>query len=340
MSWFSYPSIDFFVPEFKKRDSYKIAIFDLDGTLITRSNGRNPKFSIKENDGWEYLGDIPGEFRDLNKKKWNIVIVTNQLKFNDFVFNQIESVRSDLEEKLGWSPWIFISKSKDVFRKPELGSFELLTWLLDSKDLDVKEFLSLEEKINHDLKIKKVIVSGDAIGKDDPYPPYKWGSADWDFYLNISDKIKPIPVEFIKPIDIFNSNISDVLLEVKKIDVIIMMGMQGSGKTSFSGHLVKTHKILEKDILKNKLKKEAINFLKENKKIVIDKTNPTVQDRKEWIDLSEEYGKSWVIVWMIKSGHSFNEEREKKISSIALNIYTSKFEEPNDEELENLYKVY
>lgn len=334
MSWNNYESVEYYIPIYKKRKNYKFAIFDLDGTLITRSNARNPKYPLKEDDKWEYLGDIIEKFRDLRENKWTIVIVTNQSRFNQIVFNQIESVRKDVEEKLGWSPFIFISKMKDRYRKPDIGTINLLFNFLNITNFNEKiknQNLELIKKINIETKnkesfLKDAFVCGDAIGKEDPYPPYQWSNIDLKFAENLG-------FDFIRPIDFFQSNKKEIMEKVKDFQMIIMIGNQGSGKSTFAKKLAKKYDfiVLEKDVLKTKIKKSVLENIKIGNKIIIDGTHSSQKSRDEWIEISKEYGLKYAFVWIIRQGISFNEQRETKIPDIALNIYTKNFEEPDNQ---------
>ena len=515
MSWKTFKTVKYFIPSYIKDNlettsSYKLALFDLDQTLINRSNSRNPIYNLKEGDEWVYLGEVIEKFEELKDEGWTIIIVTNQSSYNDIVFNYIDSFRQNILETLEWEPLIFISmaksKTSDEYRKPEIGIIKMIYSILNitkfsksklpdindpgkimkliphsskdkskekkkgkGKDEDEDEDKSKEKKKGKgkdedksegkdkdkdegkdededeekekgknkgkdededeekgkekekgkgkekseekekgknkdkdkekgkskekgkdkekgkeeekgknkgkekdedegkgkskdeekeigkekdeekgkdegkdeekgkekESKLKDAFFCGDAVGEEDEYPAYTWGNADYQFSLNAGYR-------FIRPIDLFPSNIKEIIKKIIKKDygIVIMMGIQGSGKSTFAEKLVKKsdgdYTLISKDILKTKpkIKNAVINALKNNEKIIIDGTHPTFESRKEWIDLAEENDVKYCIVWMVKSGHAFNAQRDVKISTIALNIYTKNFQDPRwiDEE--------
>ena len=307
--WTTYQNIIYYIPQsYNPLSIDKVAIFDLDGTLITRLNGSNPKYPEKNSSNWIFLGDIETEFENLYLNKYQLIILTNQLKFNNITFDKIKQIQKTLNKL---DVIFFISLKDDIYRKPNLGIFEIL-------NIDI-------------TLIKDGFVCGDAIGEDDPYPPYRWSSVDYLFYQNLN--ILNSNIKFIRPIDLFESNISDVIDYCYNIDVIIMMGNMGSGKSTFSKSFY-SRVIIESDLFKNKNKmfKVAEENLINNKKIVIDATNFSKEKRKVWIDLAKKYSKSYLIVFSIKDGRPFNQLREKKIPEIAYATYSKNFENVDDEE--------
>src|SRR5262249_52809036 len=79
-------------------------------------------------------------------------------------------------------------------------------------------------------------------------------------------------------------------------ELTILVGLQASGKSTFyRQHLAGTHTLVSKDLLRNnkrparrqaQLIREA---LEAGRSVAVDNTNPTVELRKELIDLGREY---------------------------------------------------
>lgn len=306
-----YESVVYYIPQFIHQKVYKLAFFDLDGTLITRKSARDPKHNEKSADDWIYLGPIPEVLQQLKDDGFLIIIVTNQSKYNDIVFSKLENIRADLERRNGWSPFIFAATKDDSYRKPDVGMVLLLY-----------KILGIYTELPDESTLSAIFVCGDAVGPEDPFPPYRWSSVDFDFANEIG-------CEFIRPIDLFGSNRDEIANKIN-YDMIIMVGNQGSGKSSLSNMLgQRGYIICENDKLtKSKMVGMCKKALSENKKVVIDKTNPTNENRQEWIDIALQYRKTVCIIWNIRNGRPFNALREKSINEIAYRTYTKNFQEP------------
>lgn len=342
--WKYYECVDIFISDsFKIRNKNRILILDLDGTLITRANGKNPSYNDKDPYNWEFLGDVPEMLNKYKKKKYTIFILTNQgwgQNYLDITRQRINSVKDKLIKINGWSPYFIVVNSKNnKYRKPNTQSINIIFSLLNIK---LKNIELINDLIPDDLdenSIEKILISGDAIGDNDPYPPYRWSSVDYDFFENVEELFSE--TFFYKPLDLFPSN-SDELFEKINENIIIMVGNQGSGKTTFSEKLTqKGYVHLEKDKISTipKLIKMAKECLKKGENIIIDKTNPKIEDRKIWIDLAKDYNKSFSIIWSVKNGNSFNLVRDKPIPSIVYNIYSKNFQQPENKE-GSIYKLW
>jgi DNA 3'-phosphatase len=284
--------------------SNKIAFFDLDGTLITRANGLNPKYPEKDSNNWLFLGNVIDVLYELQNNNYQILIITNQMKFSEIIYIKIKNILSVLNENKLY-PIIFISISDSIYRKPNIGILDILNIKLNQNSF----------------------MCGDSIGIDDPYPPYRWNTFDSKFAENLSIKL-------VKPIDLFPTNIVELSNSVNE-NIIIMVGNMGSHKSTFSSLLKeRQYLIIESDIIKNEKKmiKISKNYLNLGNKIVIDATNPTILKRKIWIDLADEFGVSVRIVHCIIDGRPFNELRIKKVPEIAYSVYSKKFELPTNKE--------
>jgi predicted kinase len=81
------------------------------------------------------------------------------------------------------------------------------------------------------------------------------------------------------------------------MEVVVFIGLQGAGKSSFyRAHFADTHAHISKDRFRNNrrparrqryLIEEA---LQASRSVVVDNTNPTIEDRRELIDLARQYG--------------------------------------------------
>lgn len=77
------------------------------------------------------------------------------------------------------------------------------------------------------------------------------------------------------------------------MDLIIMIGLQASGKSSFCKRFAETHLIISKDLFPNarhpqrRQIRELEGALASGRSVVIDNTNPEVEDRKPLIEIGK-----------------------------------------------------
>ena len=247
----------------------------------------------------------------------------------------MNSIINALTEENGSSPFFLVVRGKgNKFRKPNTDILNIIFSLLNvNKGQKIEEIgLDIPEST-----FRKGMICGDAISKEDPYPPYRWSSVDFDFFTNVSKNYK---FEFERPEDIFGHNKDEVIEEVNE-DLIILVGNQGSGKFTFAKELAEKRGYvhLEKDVLKTRITKQCKDNLKAGNKVIIDATNPSIKARKEWLDIANSFSASVGIVWSIIPGQPFNELRENKVPPIAYNIYSKNFEEPTENEA-TIHKLY
>lgn len=74
--------------------------------------------------------------------------------------------------------------------------------------------------------------------------------------------------------------------------MIIFVGSAASGKSTFWKTHLSDYVRVNRDTLKTREKclKAAEEALKKGENVVIDNTNPTKNDRKDYIDLAKKYG--------------------------------------------------
>src|SRR5690242_13264596 len=81
------------------------------------------------------------------------------------------------------------------------------------------------------------------------------------------------------------------------METVLLVGLQGSGKSTFyRTHYAATHVLVSKDRLRNNRRPQRRQMqlieeaLKEGRSVVVDNTNPTVEDRAPIIALARGYG--------------------------------------------------
>lgn len=136
------------------------------------------------------------------------------------------------------------------------------------------------------------------------------------------------------------------------MEMIILVGLQASGKSTFyRTHFAATHEHISKDLLrgsKNKNKKQAElieRVFQEQRSVVIDNTNATIQDRLVLIDLGRRYGATIIGYYFqpdVSSSRKRNMQREDKarVPDVAIFTTAHKLNPPSYEEgFDRLYNV-
>jgi predicted kinase len=89
---------------------------------------------------------------------------------------------------------------------------------------------------------------------------------------------------------------------LKKIDtdIILLVGPPASFKSTISEIIFKDYHRINQDTLKTlpRCLKEYEQVLKENKKVIVDNTNPTKETRQKYITLANKYNKTYSIVFI------------------------------------------
>lgn len=124
-------------------------------------------------------------------------------------------------------------------------------------------------------------------------------------------------------------------------EVVIFVGLQASGKTTYyNDRFSRTHIHISKDLLRNgnKQKKQMKKIeaaLQEKLSIVVDNTNPSIQDRLPIIELGRKY-KTRIICYYFSTKFSEcmerNAARNEKIPEVGLKTTAKKLQIPSMEE--------
>ena len=325
----------------------KIAAFDLDGTLITTKSGR--MFS-KDATDWNLFfpqRTILGKLRQLKSDGFKIVIFTNQKGISvgkltaDLFIEKSVCIASSLGDDI--PVHIFASTHDGNFRKPRIGMWE-------------------EHRLHHNggktIDMASSFYVGDAAGRPANPPSKKkkdFSCSDRKFALNAGIKFFT-PEEFFQqcPSQDFSLGFdpSQYLLTSSSLsesklpsasqsqEIVLFVGFPGTGKSSFFNSVFLPHSYghVNQDTLKSKAQciKFAKSCLSENKSIVIDSTNPSVEVRKVWIELAKTEGIPIRCIWFgsdeLLAKH-MNKVRNivsgsKLVPGIAYNIYKKNFVEP------------
>lgn len=352
MNWHTYDTYLF--GEFNKNQfilKYKLAMFDLDGTLIQTKSGR--RFPKDEND-WKFFSkNLQQKIKDLNVN-FSIIIISNQagLNGNSKLMEEWKTKLNSLVALLDVPLRVYCSIDHDLHRKPQTKFFDSLS----------KEFQGIKEFNCIDLT--ESFYCGDACGRQNDH-----SDCDYKFALNCGIKFI-LPEKLFDMIDAtipeitypalteINDYIVNDLDENKQIftandkEIILMIGFQGSGKSTYVNNILVPldYVKINQDTLGTKQKcfKEVNKFLALNKNVVIDNTNPSKQIRSEYIKLAQKYAYTVrCIIMDVSEDYALHNAlyrtykyQIKKIPSIAYTMYKKHYTEPSlDEGIKEIIKI-
>jgi len=299
----NYESVVYYEPEIKSFDY--IAAFDLDWTLTYNEKHLFPK----EIDDIKIFPNRRKVLEDILKIGYNIVIFTNQKsRTKDEKERKVSRIMTFIKE-LKLPVFVYISTQDDNYRKPNIGM-----WNLFSKDKD----------------IKNIIFAGDALGRLQDF-----SDSDKVFAENINVNRLYSPEDFFgkAPVPIFNN----------ENEIVIFVGMPGSGKSSYYNKYLTDHINIEQDklVTRQKVLKQLNTSLKTGKSIVINATNPSQEDREEFYRKALEHNYKIKVLYFIINGTGFNKLRDKPVPTIVYHKYFKKLDPPTIENTPGeLFYVY
>lgn len=272
----------------------KCVIFDFDGTLVTKANA--DKAWLHETDPYNFvfLHGVRKKLLSYIQKGIHIFVASNQKYMNDAKKQMFEIFYELFEGKIS----IFVANRQNRFRKPD-------TCILDY----IKKHFEI------------LFYCGDAIGNSSDFPPYQYQDTDLAFARNAG-------VRFKTPIEVFGTNFYSY---IPKKQVVIMMGIQGSGKTSFARRLetegfIRFSQDEHGNLVKNL--KEIEEYVRNGDRVILDATHRKHSLRKVFIDMAERNDANWIICWCVRDGRPFNSLREKPIHPAGISLYVKEFQRP------------
>ena len=299
MSFFTnHESVFYHQPSSPKQTSSKIVGFDLDWTLTYNEKHLFPK----ETDDIFIFPNRKPILKKLLDDGYTIVVFTNQFaKSKKEKIKKVERVSSFIR-KLNLPIYVFISTEKDNYRKPCVDMWTLF------------------KKI-HVCDIKEILYIGDALGRLQDF-----SDSDKLFAENIHADIK-------SPEDFFGI-ISEIPTSFQhQKELIVFVGMPGSGKSSYYYKHLEDHVHIEQDKIgtRPKLLKELDKVLLTDKSIVIDSTNPKQENRLEYYEKAQKHGYNIKVLYFLINGTGFNKLRENPVPDIVYHIYFKNLVPPNSE---------
>ncbi|KAB5550044.1 hypothetical protein PHYPO_G00049130 [Pangasianodon hypophthalmus] len=279
--------------------SSKIAGFDIDGCIITTKSG---KVFPTSPDDWKILfPEIKPKLTALLKEGFKVVFFTNQMgiargKLRPEVF---KSKVEDVLQTLNLPVQVFVAAGPGIYRKPVTGMWEHLC-----------------EKANDGVPVDKsqCVYVGDAAGRPVNWAPGKkkkdFSCSDRLFALNIGVQFHT-PEEFFlgwKPAPFSMPSLDPRGLDPKarlydppnasltstSQEIIVAVGFPGSGKsTFFQTHIIpKGYVYVNRDTLGSwqHCVSACERALKEGRSVAVDNTNPDLESRKRYVDVSRSAG--------------------------------------------------
>lgn len=337
--------------------SAKIAAYDMDGTLIATKSGR---VFPKDVDDWKIA--FPTAVKLLQEKLtdgYKIVILTNQAgiksgktKLVDLK-KKIESITAALKVPLQ----AFIATGDSFFRKPTTGMWQALHTLHNNGiELDLAKSYYVGDAAgrpeNKIIKRKKDHSHVDRLLALNVGVPFftpeehflksrteKWIEPEFD--PSVFCEIKHQSYDFGK-----------MQLESNSLEIIVMVGGPGSGKSYFCQSLTAYgYEVVNRDTLGSwqKCVDRMNDFIKAGKKVVVDNTNGNKEQRSRYIVAAKKH-KIPCRCFVMSTSHKhaqhniafreLTDTTHAKINSIVFNGYKKNYEEPNlDEGFTDITKI-
>ena len=304
-------------PNFKYSNIF--VCFDLDWTLVRPFKSLYPKDEYKL---------LPFRFEVLNKlykKGFTIIIMTNQKTKGYKSYNLLLKRLNSFKELMKNIPYILIASLKeDFYRKPNKGMYSLIFDNIFSQNTQNILRKNTQNILRKNTQNILSIYVGDSAGRSsDRNDSDKEFGKNFDFFFTQTKFFPQITINKIKT-------------EISNKKVVLMMGMQGSGKSTLSNKLKGEFIVIHKDKFKNK--NQFLNKIKEEyskgKKIIIDATNASNEERDNYFDILNNIyplqKKDIFILYKVGNGYNYNKIRTtNKVPDIAYYSYFKRLEEPN-----------
>lgn len=318
--------------------SGKLGIFDLDSTIIKPKKGKTPR-----NPYSDYIYCYPNvinKLKEYSKNLYQIVIITNQkvLKTEKNKLDWIEKINK-IQSEIGIKLIVLAALRDDSYRKPRTGFLEFIQPNSES------------------------FFCGDALGRMSDY-----SDSDLKFALNLNIRCLSPEFVFKNEVELSSSNIVNVQINYAPVyklnyyktfryfnfevnsEVIIMVGIQGSGKSLLSKWIQQQNAFMMYDIISRDVEgtmKKCLNkmekLIQAGHNIIIDNTNPTMKSRKPYIELAKKYGYDVKIINFTRVCDDYNMAQHNNyyrhlnfgsplIPNVALYKFLKEYEEPDYKE--------
>lgn len=276
----------------------KVAGFDLDWTIVRTVRGRFPK----DDSDWAFLPNRISILRKYQQEGYTLAIFTNQGYSGVKLATALRRIGQILTALLaqGINAWIFVAAgANSPFRKPASNMWTYLT----------QYFVP---------NVAESFYVGDAAGR-----PQDHSADDRGFATGIG-------IPFHIPEEIFPNNSVSI---PDTQTMFILVGMPGSGKSYFYEHnlLPKRWVHASSDLLGTNAKvlNTVRNALANKQSVAVDATNPSLERRREYLNLAIQYQVPTMIIYFVRNGYDWNKLRPKPVPDVAYNMYYKNLIEPS-----------
>jgi bifunctional polynucleotide phosphatase/kinase len=340
-------------------DQVKLAMFDLDGTLIKTKSGA---VHAKTADDWEWLyPNVPQRLGELVVNGYELIIITNQAGLtsgsNDIMSfkSKLKTIWSSLPHTVKNHLSIYIASARDYYRKPHVGIWDMIRH--DYGLTDTNRLLSGAS-----------FYCGDAAGRSGDFAitdRYFANNIGVDFYVpeqifldhTVSASVALKHNHYrdgdkggFNPYDFIVDGKNDSEYNIQPLDpkikhLVLLVGAQATGKTTFAlSDQFAGWTWLNQDTLKTskKMLNGLVSARDAGQNIIIDCTNPTVEHRAKYINLVKSKGyyittyffdlPKLMSFHMNHYRHAVSKGKYPLIPKIAIHSYYKKLQPPQESE--------
>ena len=336
--------------------SEKVALFDMDGTLINNKSGKKNPVNSSDWAWWD--PSVPKKLRELKQQGFRIIITSNQkgISLGHTTSEELSRKVEQFSSELGIELSCLMATQDDIFRKPLTGMWQYIN-------------TSLNKGVKIDLDSSMYI--GDAAGR---VSGKHKDHSDCDRYFALNSGLKFLtPEEYflgaknitLPPVEksLFEILFANTLLfesdeyefDVKKSHMVFIVGPPGSGKSTFVSTHMPDFLRINHDTVKNvnKCKEMISKYIEEKGRlaIVIDNTNCTQQQRHVYLELAKalKYTTVCIVIrvekhtcMLLDSTRSLNPLRQhlsKRVGSIPIHKFFKDYQPPTTDEFDFVYQV-
>lgn len=350
--------------EERHADRKKIAVFDLDATLITTASGKKHGSEATDWKWWDPT--VPAKVRSVYEDGYRVVILSNQAGITLHPDPKTKGPKAPkrlpqwkqkvtaILSQLDIPTCVYAATGKDIFRKPRTGMWKELCEDYDLAEQDIEKEASYFVGDAGGRIALPATAKTKAVAKD-------FSCSDRNFAHNVGIRYETPeefflgeePREFRRDFELSSYpaiEASDAVFERKnEQDIVLFCGPPGAGKSTFYWSYLKPlgYERVNQDMLKSKDKcfKAARGYLDDGDSIVIDNTNPDPDTRAQWVKLARDSKVPIRCVWfrtpMSLAEHNnavramnanLNPEKRDYVPAIAFNSFGSRFKQPKTDE--------